>query len=394
MKKSIAALLAIGMIPIGVFAHSDQFILEDVSDNTSFETNVSFLDDISMTIFEVTQALERQSTDILIQNNNSPLASREFVVFLALQKMGISLTQADNEKFWEYFSDVEKESFFAPYINFAKKANIVIGDSNNNFNGKSAISRGELKKIISLTSWENAEKISAIYKNFRNHETNEQDIVLYSAWIEKNMPVMNFSEVYDQVKYVESFDGKNLYRNIDEPIFANIDENGEINFPKIENLAEYSLFFDYKWFPFLAKKVEKLSESDIMVELILRVNQYRMSNGLERLKWNAILSNTASQYAKNMHDTKIFEHKDQNGYRVGDRVLQNGYDYAYALENLGRGHTSVDAIMADWKNSPTHNKNLLSPNVDEIGIGFYGKYWVQIFGREFDNDSIDYSNDV
>lgn len=57
---------------------------------------------------------------------------------------------------------------------------------------------------------------------------------------------MNFSEVYDQVKYVESFDGKNLYRNIDEPIFANIDENGEINFPKIENLAEYSLFFDYK----------------------------------------------------------------------------------------------------------------------------------------------------
>lgn len=99
MKKSIAALLAIGMIPIGVFAHSDQFILEDVSDNTSFETNVSFLDDISMTIFEVTQALERQSTDILIQNNNSPLASREFVVFLALQKMGISLTQADNEKF-------------------------------------------------------------------------------------------------------------------------------------------------------------------------------------------------------------------------------------------------------------------------------------------------------
>lgn len=144
----------------------------------------------------------------------------------------------------------------------------------------------------------------------------------------------------------------------------------------------------------MAKNVEKLSESEIMAELILRVNQYRVANGLKNLKWNVILSNTASQYAKNMYDTKIFEHKDQHGYRVGDRILQNGYDYAYALENLGRGHTSVDAIMTDWKNSPTHNKNLLNPNVDEIGVGFYGKYWVQIFGRELDNNPEDYSNDV
>lgn len=98
MKKSIAAFLAIGAIPFGVFAHSGQMLSQENSDSFPFETEISFLDDIVMTISEVNHALENGGTDILIQNNNSPLASREFAVFLALQKMGISLTQADNEK--------------------------------------------------------------------------------------------------------------------------------------------------------------------------------------------------------------------------------------------------------------------------------------------------------
>lgn len=39
--------------------------------------------------------------------------------------------------------------------------------------------------------------------------------------------------------------------------------------------------------------------------------------------------------------------------------------------------------MNDWKKSPSHNKNILNSKVEEIGIGFYGNYWVQVFGKEF-----------
>lgn len=122
--------------------------------------------------------------------------------------------------------------------------NIINGDFRNNFHGKNSISRGELKKIISLTSGENGEKILNEYKKLKNIEENEENLVLSSAGEEKL--TMDFSEIYEKISYIEPFDGKNLYKNIDTPIFANIDENGEINFPKIDNLAEYSLYFDYK----------------------------------------------------------------------------------------------------------------------------------------------------
>jgi len=44
------------------------------------------------------------------------------------------------------------------------------------------------------------------------------------------------------------------------------------------------------------------------------------------------------------------------------------------------------AMMDDWKRSPGHRRNMLTPNITEIGVGAaQGKsgrwYFVQVFGR-------------
>ena len=63
--------------------------------------------------------------------------------------------------------------------------------------------------------------------------------------------------------------------------------------------------------------------------------------------------------------------------------MKNDYFYHVALENLGRGQNSVDEILNDWKASIQHHRNLLDERINEIGVGFYGGYWVQIGAKEF-----------
>ena len=52
-------------------------------------------------------------------------------------------------------------------------------------------------------------------------------------------------------------------------------------------------------------------------------------------------------------------------------------------ENIAVGQRSAEEVMSSWRNSPTHNGNMLG-NYDRVGIGMYvddniGHYWVQVF---------------
>ena len=58
-------------------------------------------------------------------------------------------------------------------------------------------------------------------------------------------------------------------------------------------------------------------------------------------------------------------------------------------ENIGTGYHNLDQAMAGWKNSAGHRKNLLNPDVTEIGIavaytpkGKFHDYWALVLARK------------
>ena len=102
----------------------------------------------------------------------------------------------------------------------------------------------------------------------------------------------------------------------------------------------------------------------------------------QALRWDSTLEQTAFNHAKHMLKYNIFSHHSIDGKDIGDRLDQAGYNWQYAGENLAEGQKSFDEAMRDWIKSPTHCKMLMNPDMKEIGIARFGKFWVQHFGAK------------
>jgi uncharacterized protein YkwD len=123
-------------------------------------------------------------------------------------------------------------------------------------------------------------------------------------------------------------------------------------------------------------------------------NRFRKEQGREPLKTNDQLTKTAQDFADFLAHTDRFSHT-ADGQEPWDRVAEHGYQYCIILENIAweydpAGFTTKDLaehFVEGWKKSPPHRKNLLDPDVMEIGIGVArsphtGRYYaVQDFGR-------------
>src|SRR5262249_61061220 len=84
-----------------------------------------------------------------------------------------------------------------------------------------------------------------------------------------------------------------------------------------------------------------------------------------------------------------------DGKQPWERTAAQGYEECLIAENIAwesnsRGFSSrglAKAFLKGWQNSPPHRKNLLDPDLTEIGVGVaYSKksgryYGVQDFGR-------------
>lgn len=130
-----------------------------------------------------------------------------------------------------------------------------------------------------------------------------------------------------------------------------------------------------------------------LVNGVLRiVNRKREQAGLKPLSLNSKLTKAAQAHTKDMAVNDFFSHTGSNGSSLGDRLQRVGYSYSYAAENIAAGSSTPKGVMKQWMNSPGHRANILSPNVTQIGIGYYyqpndggttpyGYYWTQDFGK-------------
>jgi uncharacterized protein YkwD len=129
-------------------------------------------------------------------------------------------------------------------------------------------------------------------------------------------------------------------------------------------------------------------------QIMAATNQFRKQEKRRELKASAELSKAAQAFAEFMAKTDKYGH-EADGKKPAERVTAAGYSYCIVAENIAYQFSSggfttdelVKGFMDGWKESPPHRKNLLDPDLDDIGVGLAqsstsGKYYaVQNFGR-------------
>ncbi len=153
------------------------------------------------------------------------------------------------------------------------------------------------------------------------------------------------------------------------------------------------LFLAFLVVPVQAKK-EKSADTEKVAQMIVSgTNEFRKQEGRGRVVSNKVLADTALEFARFLSRSEKFGH-DADGRRPHERAQQRGYEYCIVTENLAlqfssdgfRADDLTRAFLEGWERSPGHRKNLLNPDVTDIGVAIVRNsetnyyYAVQMFG--------------
>lgn len=137
--------------------------------------------------------------------------------------------------------------------------------------------------------------------------------------------------------------------------------------------------------------------SDIRVkDLFDTTNTVRAEAGLDTLRLNPTLSAAARKKAEDMFKEGYWAHVSPSGVEPWYFILEEGYDYSYAGENLAKNFNTSEEVVTAWYQSPSHKENLLSTNYDEVGYavvdgvleGYETTLVVQMFGRPRNSSAV------
>jgi len=109
-----------------------------------------------------------------------------------------------------------------------------------------------------------------------------------------------------------------------------------------------------------------LSQQSLLVE----TNEERKSNARQELILNDRLAQAAQAKANDMAKRDYWSHNTPEGVEPWVFIVNTGYEYYKAGENLAYGFKDSDATVRGWMNSPSHRENLLDASFSEVGFGF------------------------
>jgi uncharacterized YkwD family protein len=126
-------------------------------------------------------------------------------------------------------------------------------------------------------------------------------------------------------------------------------------------------------------KASASSPSSFEEQVVQLVNQQRAKAGLKSLTHRADVKNVAQKKAQDMINSNYFSHTSPNYGSPFDMLKTFGISYSYAGENIAKGQKTPQLVMNAWMNSSGHRANILKPEYDAIGVGYYHGAWVQMF---------------
>lgn len=134
------------------------------------------------------------------------------------------------------------------------------------------------------------------------------------------------------------------------------------------------------------------SAEPVECEFLGLINQYRKSNGLGSMTISVTLSAAAEFHSADMAKNDYFSHTLYDGTTWQQNIANHGYPSDTSRgENIAAGRGTAAEVFEQWKNSPSHNKNMLASKFNAIGIGRvaldgsrYTYYWTNTFGSKVD----------
>jgi uncharacterized protein YkwD len=124
--------------------------------------------------------------------------------------------------------------------------------------------------------------------------------------------------------------------------------------------------------------------------ILMWTNEARIEEMAPPLKENQQLNIIAAERVNDMFHRQYFAHVSPSGEGLIEVALKIGYRYRILAENIAQGEFRSDQrVVRGWLHSPGHRKNMLSRDVEEMGVGVgKGKLkgevvWlaVQVLGR-------------
>jgi uncharacterized protein YkwD len=119
-------------------------------------------------------------------------------------------------------------------------------------------------------------------------------------------------------------------------------------------------------------------------DITAMISQYRREHGLPVVKVDPKLTAVAERQAQAMARSGIMDHNVAGPF--ASRI--SGANLVTGAENIAAGTKTWSDTLRMWRESPGHNKNLLTPGADIVGVAVarnentsYKVYWAMVIGR-------------
>jgi uncharacterized protein YkwD len=140
---------------------------------------------------------------------------------------------------------------------------------------------------------------------------------------------------------------------------------------------------------YFARETAAISDlAGVREAMLERANALRAAAGAPPLAADARLDLAAQRHAEDMLARSYYDHRTPEGHGPRERLEAAGVTHASRLgENIARGQTSVEEVLAAWRRSRDHRRNLLHPGFTRLGVGMargrtpdgWTVVWVQNF---------------
>ncbi len=138
---------------------------------------------------------------------------------------------------------------------------------------------------------------------------------------------------------------------------------------------------------------DRISTVEIRTQILLQLsNEARRALGIAPLLYDARMQQVAQSHAEAMARGAYLDHIDTQGRGVGERLLDTGFQFRWAGENISAGKDRIDDVFHWWMSSEGHRANILKPEFALTGMGYsfvavdarsFHHYWVQVFAAGF-----------
>ncbi len=109
------------------------------------------------------------------------------------------------------------------------------------------------------------------------------------------------------------------------------------------------------------------SQTFSLDKLYSLINAYRREKKVSILKAHPLLEKSAHDKLMDMFERQYWTHLDPQGRPSWYLLETAGYSYAHAGENISTGYTTPWQVFAAWKESPTHEAELLDARYEHMG---------------------------